>query len=153
MSTGIYQSSSTRASRPACVIRALATAQLAAGPNLFSRESRQTVVHQIRDHACVEAVRAQQRLRSAIADRGREHGEGAALLGIEARRARIGLGRRPGIVGASGTAPAANSDPVLICLESIGFSVFCPRFSPLWTRPQPASPAGPAPGYAGLRPI
>jgi hypothetical protein len=55
--------------------------QLSAGPNLFGRERRQTVVYQTRNQACVEAVGAEQRLRHAVAARGREQGERAVLLG------------------------------------------------------------------------
>ena len=49
--------------------------RLAAGPNLFSRERRHASIDQPGDHACVEAVRAQQRLRGAVVARGREHGD------------------------------------------------------------------------------
>src|SRR5882672_2915432 len=55
--------------------------QLSASPHLFGRESRQPVVRQLRDQACVKAVRAEQRLHHIIVASGREHGESAALLG------------------------------------------------------------------------
>ncbi len=60
--------------------------QLAAGPNPFGRDSRQTVIHQLSDQGGVEAVRAQQRLRHAIAPHSPEHGESAPLLRSQAHR-------------------------------------------------------------------
>ena len=59
--------------------------QLAAGPNPFGRDSRQTVIHQLSDQGGVEAVRAQQRLRYTIAAGAREHIESPALLDTEGR--------------------------------------------------------------------
>ena len=44
--------------------------QLAAGRDLFGCDGRKPSVHQPRDHTCVKAERAQQRLRCAIATCG-----------------------------------------------------------------------------------
>jgi hypothetical protein len=60
--------------------------QLAADPNLLSRDGRQPVVNQTSDQACVEAVRAKRRLRHAVVARGREHSQRPALLGSQAHR-------------------------------------------------------------------
>jgi hypothetical protein len=59
---------------------------LAPARTFSSREGRPTVVHQIRDHARVEAVRAERRLRHAVVARCREHSQCAALLGSQAHR-------------------------------------------------------------------
>src|SRR5712671_7194162 len=68
--------------------------QLAAGPNLLSREGRQPSIDQLGDQACVEAVGAQQHLRHAVAVRGREHGESTVLLGSQAHRRRTAISFR-----------------------------------------------------------
>jgi hypothetical protein len=58
---------------------------LAAGPGLRMRQGRKSLIHQIGDHRDVEAMGGEKRLRRAVAARGCQHGESAALLGSQAR--------------------------------------------------------------------